>query len=65
MPEQPWDGDAVAPVRACCGQRHFGPQCPDGLVMCCLCFDRYPVAALATDDGFAINVCMACHEVAS
>lgn len=30
------------PVRLCCGQRHVGAECPDGLVMCCLCFERVP-----------------------
>jgi len=29
-----------APIRVCCGQRHHGPVCPDGLVMCCICFNR-------------------------
>lgn len=30
----------MTPFRACCGQQHHGPVCPDGLVMCCLCFKR-------------------------
>lgn len=33
--------DPQPPVRLCCGQRHFGPVCPDGKVMCCLCFQRF------------------------
>ena len=41
-----------APVRPCCGQRHHGPVCPDGLVMCCICFNRVPKDRLALlDDG--------------
>lgn len=29
------------PVRICCGQRHWGAVCNDGLVMCSLCFNRF------------------------
>lgn len=50
------------PVRLCCGQRHAGVQCPDGLVMCCLCFERFPVEGLSLDphDGKPWDVCIAC-----
>lgn len=49
------------PVRLCCGQRHFGPVCPDGLVMCCLCFARVEQDALhITSDGSKEDVCAAC-----
>lgn len=37
MNPQPADID---PIRVCCAQRHHGPVCQDGLVMCCLCFRR-------------------------
>jgi hypothetical protein len=53
-----------APVRLCCGKRHFGPQCPDGKVMCCLCFDRFPVDELSeTADGHKQDVCKSCDEM--
>ena len=51
------------PVRLCCGQRHLGAQCPDGFVMCCHCFSRFPVSQLATDEhGDKIDVCQKCNE---
>lgn len=54
----------VAPVRLCCGQRHYGVQCPDGLVMCCLCFSRFPVEQLHVDpsDGRRVDVCIGCSD---
>ena len=55
------------PVRVCCGQRHASTHCPDGLVMCCLCFERVEEDQLHTDDeGDPVNVCRPCaeHEVA-
>ena len=52
-----------APVRLCCGQRHFGAVCPDGKVMCCLCFGRFPLDELSeTVDGDKQDVCRACAE---
>lgn len=50
------------PVRVCCFQRHYGAQCPDGLVMCCQCFERFPVDQLDVDeeDGQHIDVCLPC-----
>lgn len=51
------------PVRLCCGEVHFGTACRDGKVMCCLCFDRFEVSALALGpDGKPENVCVACAE---
>lgn len=50
-----------APVRLCCMNRHYGPQCPDGLVMCCLCFERWHVEQLAVDEHWTrVDVCGAC-----
>lgn len=49
-----------APVKLCCGQSHWSVQCPDGLVMCCLCFSRFPVAELADDGEGKIDVCRLC-----
>lgn len=54
------------PVRSCCGQRHEGAECPDGLVMCCGCFERVPRSRLhALPDGTIEDVCARCaeHEV--
>ena len=52
------------PVRLCCGQRHAGVQCPDGLVWCCMCFERFPVDQLYLDpaDGKRVDVCQTCHD---
>jgi len=53
----------TAPVRLCCGQRHFGPICPDGLVMCCICFKRVRQEDLnTTTDGKKEDVCLKCAE---
>ena len=38
-------------VRLCCGQRHSGTVCPDGMVMCCICFERVSQQQLNTIDG--------------
>ncbi len=52
------------PVRLCCGERHAGPQCPDGKVMCCLCFERFDVDELATNNqGEKTDVCIQCDEL--
>jgi hypothetical protein len=53
----------IAPVRLCCGQRHSGTMCPDGLVMCCLCFERFPVEKLNHIDPDTIeNLCLSCAK---
>lgn len=53
----------LGPVRLCCMRRHFGAVCPDGMVMCALCFDRYEPTELAVDsDGSRIDVCVPCFE---
>lgn len=55
--------EKLAPVRLCCGERHFGPVCPDGRVMCCLCFERIPQDKLNTrTDGQKEDVCLKCAE---
>jgi hypothetical protein len=53
------------PVRLCCGQRHLGPQCPDGLVMCVLCFERKPIEQLHVEkkSGQREDVCLACAQI--
>jgi len=53
--------DNLIPVRICCGQRHLGVQCPDGLVLCALCYSRVPTSQLnKTSDGQLENVCQTC-----
>lgn len=55
-----------APYRLCCSQRHYGPVCPDGKVMCCLCFERVEKIALhADEDGSLEDVCQKCAEIES
>lgn len=50
----------MIPYRLCCGKQHIGPICPDGLVMCCYCFERVTIEDLAIDDGDRIDVCWPC-----
>lgn len=53
------------PIKLCCFRprsEHAGPQCPDGLVMCCLCFGRVGIDMLAVeDDGMKVDVCKPCR----
>lgn len=51
-----------SPVRLCCFQRHNGVVCPDGSVMCAICFDRVAVDDLAVEAGSRIDVCKPCHR---
>lgn len=46
--------------RLCCGEEHAGAVCPDGLVMCCICFKRFPVDALCRNNGVYEDVCRHC-----
>jgi len=51
------------PVRLCCHQRHWGAICPDGKVMCQLCYDRFELTDLHTDEGGTPeDVCKECAE---
>ncbi len=52
------------PVRVCCGQRHSGPVCPDGRVMCAICFEKFNQDQLAVDskDGKLRNICRECDK---
>jgi hypothetical protein len=54
----------AAPYRLCCMQRHHGPMCPDGKVMCCICFGRFDVADLVTypGDDVPTDVCKVCAK---
>ncbi len=52
------------PVRLCCGERHWGAVCPDGNVMCCICFERVSQDDLRTlPNGKKEDVCKACDEM--
>ena len=52
---------AAPPVRLCCMERHYGVVCPDGKVMCCVCFRRFAVSDLSeTTDGKKQDMCAAC-----
>jgi len=43
--------------------RHYGPVCPDGKVMCCLCFERFEIKDLnKTNSGIPEDVCQMCHK---
>lgn len=51
------------PVRLCCGQAHLGVQCPDGKVMCCMCFERFDLADLnTTPTGQKEDCCKRCGD---
>ncbi len=50
-------GLTTPPVRLCCGERHTGVVCPNGTVMCCVCFKSFlPTASTRYD------VCPECVE---
>lgn len=56
----------AAPFRTCCGQQHYGPVCPDGLVMCCHCFKRVPqdrLSVLEEGDGLDPASAPICEDV--
>ena len=55
--------DALAPVRLCCSERHFGPVCLDGRVMCCICYGRYETDELHVDaSGVTWDMCANCGK---
>ena len=52
------------PVRLCCGERHWGVVCPDGKVMCCICFERVSQDDLRVlPNGKKEDVCKACDKM--
>lgn len=56
--------DPSAPTRLCCGMRHYGAVCPDGKVMCCICFNRFDAAGLnPREDGKREDVCAECARL--
>lgn len=51
------------PVRICCGNRHAGAVCPDGKVMCAICFERVELDELYVDENKdRWDVCLNCRE---
>lgn len=49
------------PVRLCCGQRHWGAVCPDGKIMCQLCYNRFWPNELHIDEnGQVWDICANC-----
>ena len=48
--------------RLCCGSRHDGPVCPDGKVMCCVCFGRFSQDDLYRDHGETWDICKECAK---
>lgn len=51
------------PVRLCCGRAHWGPVCPDGMVMCTICFGRWTTDELYIDAaGVTWDLCKGCGE---
>jgi len=51
------------PTRLCCGKQHWGPVCPDGRVMCCICFNRFTQDELYVDEaGDKWDECKECGE---
>lgn len=51
------------PFRLCCGHQHLGSICPDGKVMCCLCFTRVSQDNLnVLPNGKKEDVCKSCAK---
>lgn len=53
------------PVRLCCMRRHRGVRCPDGRVMCELCFGKFYDNELmgdAKDPSLRWDICLECGE---
>ena len=50
-------------TQLCCSLRHWGPVCPDGLVMCCICYGRYLPDELHVDaTGVTWDMCEGCGK---
>lgn len=61
MAETPLTAEKDAPFRVCCGQQHYGATCPDGKVMCCVCFERFDKVDLMVEAGVTYDVCKGCE----
>lgn len=58
--------EPLPPVRICCGERHHGPLCRSGAVMCQLCFCGVSIENLYQGpDGCRVDICKECHEFES
>ena len=56
------DFTGFVPIRLCCGQPHLTVECPDGMVMCCMCFNRFTQDQLNVTPEGPENVCLECAE---
>lgn len=55
--------DPRAPYRICCGTRHWGSVCPDGGVMCQLCFGHITQDKLhVLPTGLKEDICQDCYN---
>lgn len=60
-PSDAEEGDCMIPYRLCCGKQHLGVECPDGKVLCCMCFERVEQSELnVLPDGTKENCCKRC-----
>lgn len=50
--------NGTPPVQLCCGERHWGVVCPDGKVMCVICFNRFDPHDLFGDE----DICIWCAD---
>lgn len=51
----------MIPYRLCCGKQHLSVECPDGKVLCCICFERVEQSELnVLPDGKKENCCKRC-----
>lgn len=49
------------PARLCCGQRHWGPVCPDRTFMCQQCFRKCQLdEAWEDEEGQRWDICDVC-----
>ena len=57
------ESSGSAPIRLCCGQAHWGAVCPDGKVMCCICFEHVSQDDLnVLANGKKEDVCKSCAQ---
>lgn len=41
VPKEDIMNQPIIPTRLCCGQKHLGDVCPDGTIMCGICFGKF------------------------
>ena len=55
--------DSNAPFRICCGKQHWGAVCPNGTVMCCMCFYNVTQDKLhVLPNGMKEDCCQECYN---